>query len=112
MSVLEQLATRQFLVVTGKGAWQDRRRGAPGPRAGVRGRRVLLLEVDPRANLHEIAGPCRRRRRLIAGPISSCRTQSQQVMAEVVRDQVKVEMLVRRVTASPVFRHFVDAAPG
>ena len=115
MSVLEQLATRQFLVVTGKGGVGKTVVAALlGRVLASEGRRVLLLEVDPRANLHEIAGTVPSGGDVvIVGPnLFLQNLNPQQVMAEVVRDQVKVEMLVRRVTASPVFRHFVDAAPG
>jgi anion-transporting ArsA/GET3 family ATPase len=115
MSVLAQLATRQFLVVTGKGGVGKTVVAALlGRVLASEGRRVLLLEVDPRANLHEIAGSVPSDGEIVtAGPnLYLQNLKPAQVMAEVVRDQVKIEMLVRRVTASPVFRHFVDAAPG
>ena len=115
MSVLEQLAARQFLVVTGKGGVGKTVVAALlGRVLASEGRRVLLLEVDPRANLHELAGTAPSGGDVVpVGPnLFLQNLKPQQVMAEVVRDQVRIEVLVRRVTASPIFTHFVDAAPG
>jgi anion-transporting ArsA/GET3 family ATPase len=115
MSVLAQLATRQFIVVTGKGGVGKTVVAALlGRVLASEGRRVLLLEVDPRANLHEILGTAPSDGEVVpVGPnLFLQNLRPAQVMAEVVRDQVKIEMLARRVTASPIFKHFVDAAPG
>jgi anion-transporting ArsA/GET3 family ATPase len=115
MSVLAQLATRQFLVVTGKGGvGKTVVTALLGRVLASEGRRVLLLEIDPRANLHELAGtPPSDGEVITVGPnLFLQNLRPAQVMAEVVRDQVKIEMLARRVTASPIFTHFVDAAPG
>ena len=115
MSVLAQLAARQFLVVTGKGGvGKTVVTALLGRVLASEGRRVLLLEVDPRANLHELVGTAPSGGDVVAvGPnVFLQNLKPQQVMAEVVRDQLKIEMLVRRVTASTIFTHFVDAAPG
>lgn len=115
MSVLAQLTARQFLVVTGKGGvGKTVVTALLGRLLASEGRRVLLLEIDPRANLHELAGSAPSDGEVVAvGPnLFLQNLKPAQVMAEVVRDQLKIEMLVRRVTASPIFTHFVDAAPG
>lgn len=115
MSLLEQFTRRRFIVVTGKGGvGKTLVTALLGRVLAVAGRRVLLLEVDPRANLHELAGTAPSDGDLVA--VSSGQylqnLQPRAVMEQVVRDHLRVEMLVRRVVASPIFQHFVEAAPG
>jgi len=115
MALLEQLARRQFLVVTGKGGvGKTLVTALLGRLLSQAGRRVLLLEVDPRANLHELTGTPPSAGDIVqvgAGQYLQ-NLRPRYVMEQVVRDHLRVDMLVRRVVASPVFQHFVDAAPG
>lgn len=109
------LASVSLLVVTGKGGVGKTVVSAALGRALHRaGRRVLLLETDPRENLHELAGVAPSGGDLVAlAPGLFLQNLSPQyIIGEVVREQLHVEYLVKRVSASPVFRHFVDAAPG
>lgn len=115
MALLDHLARRRFLVVTGKGGVGKTLVAALlGRLLSQAGRRVLLLEVDPRANLHELTGTPPSAGDIVqvgAGHYLQ-NLQPRYVMEQVVRDHLRVDMLVRRVVASPVFQHFVDAAPG
>jgi anion-transporting ArsA/GET3 family ATPase len=113
--VLDLLARRRFLVVTGKGGVGKTLVSALlGRILAAEGRRVLLLEVDPRANLHELAGTAPSAGDVVGvGPdLYLQNLQPRHVMEQVVRDHLRVELLVRRVVRSSIFQHFVDAAPG
>ncbi len=115
MTLADRLRRQQLLVVTGKGGvGKTTVSAALGRLLASRGRRVLLLEVDPRENLHhlldvppsggEIVEAGARLRLQNVRPIA--------VVEELVRQRLKVELLVRRVLRSPVFQHFVEAGPG
>src|SRR4051794_13016881 len=55
--LLATLATRQLLVVTGKGGvGKTTVAVALGQRLAAAGKRVLVLEVDPRENAHRMLG--------------------------------------------------------
>jgi anion-transporting ArsA/GET3 family ATPase len=115
MALFEQLVRRRFLVVTGKGGvGKTVVTALLGRLLSQAGKRVLLLEVDPRANLHELAGtpPSAGDIVPVGAGLYLQNLQPRYVMEQVVRDHLRVDMLVRRVVTSPVFQHFVDAAPG
>ena len=115
MSLLADLASRRFLVVTGKGGVGKSVVSATlGRIASGEGRHTLLLEVDPRENLHELLGVAPSGGEVVtAGPALRLQNlQPRQVLEQVVRDHLRIEWLSKRVVASPVFEHFVDAAPG
>ncbi len=128
MELLERLASRQLLVVTGKGGvGKTVVAAALGSLLADLGRRVLLLEVDPRENLHQVfdVPPSGGERVRItpdgrrAGHGSATRgmlclqnLQPRQVIEDLVRQHVRLEMVTRRVVASPVFQHFIEGAPG
>lgn len=115
LPLIEQLAERQLLVVTGKGGVGKTAISATLGRILARaGRRTLVLEVDPRENLHQMLGmpPS-------GGDILQAEARlwvqnlkPRQVLDEVVRDQLKLELLVRRVLDSPVYENFANGAPG
>ena len=57
MSALARLAEWQLLVVTGKGGvGKTTLTAVLGRLLAGRGKRVLLLEVDPRESLHQVLG--------------------------------------------------------
>jgi anion-transporting ArsA/GET3 family ATPase len=115
MTLSAAVASRRFLVVTGKGGVGKSVVSATlGRIASGEGRHTLLLEVDPRENLHELLGvaPSGGDVVTVAPTLRLQNLQPRQVLEQVVRDHLRVEWLSRRVVASPVFEHFVDAAPG
>ncbi len=115
VSALDDLRRRDLLVVTGKGGVGKTAIAATLGRAlAAAGRRTLVLEVDPRESLHQMFGlpPS-------AGDIVAVEPRlwvqnlkPVEVLDALVRERVKVELLVRRVLESPVYQHFAPAAPG
>ena len=115
MNPIEQLARRQLVVVTGKGGVGKTAIAATLGRALAQaGRRTLVVEVDPRENVHQMLG---------VPPSGGAIVQTEarlwvqnlkprQVLDEVVRERLKLELLVRRVLNSPVYHHFATGAPG
>jgi anion-transporting ArsA/GET3 family ATPase len=115
MGVLDSLLQRQMLVVTGKGGVGKTAVSATLGRAFAEaGRRVLVVEVDPRENLHQMLGlPPSGGAIVPAGPrLWVQNLKPGQVLDEVVREQLKLEMLVRRVLDSRVYQHLAAGAPG
>jgi anion-transporting ArsA/GET3 family ATPase len=113
--LLEQLTRRQLLVVTGKGGVGKTAVSAVLGRIFARaGRRTLVVEVDPRENLHQMLGtPPSGGDILQAEPrLWVQNLKPRQVLDEVVRDQLKLELLTRRVLDSPVYQNFAAGAPG
>ncbi len=115
MALFDRLASRQFVVVTGKGGvGKTVISAALGSLFADLGRRVLLLEVDPRENLHQVfdvppsGGDIVR----ISPRLSLQNLQPRQVIEDLVRQHLRVDLLARRVTNSPIFQHFVEGAPG
>jgi len=106
---------RRLILVTGKGGvGKSAATAAIAAENAARGRRTLALEVDPRENLHQLfdVPPS-------GGEIVEVRERlylqnlkPADVVDWVVRKQVKVELVVQRVLASPVYHRFVEGAPG
>ena len=115
MNPMEQLARRQLVVVTGKGGVGKTVVSATLGRAlAAAGRRTLIVEVDPRENLHQMLGtPPSGGDILEAEPrLWVQNLKPRQVLDQVVRDQLKLELLARRVLDSPVYQQFATGAPG
>ncbi|MFL6193851.1 MAG: ArsA family ATPase [Thermoanaerobaculia bacterium] len=115
MSLIEQLSRRQLVVVTGKGGVGKTVVSATLGRAlAAAGRRTLVVEVDPRENLHQMMGTPPS-----GGDVMSAEPRlwvqnlkPQQVLDQVVRDQLRLELLTRRVLDSPIYQQFAAGAPG
>jgi len=112
---LEKLAERQLVVVTGKGGVGKTTLAAVlGRLMALRGKRVLLLEVDPRESLHQVLGTEPSGGAIVAaGPgLSIQNLQPAEVIEGLVREKVSIPYLARLITGSVAYRQFVEAAPG
>lgn len=115
MRPLATVATGELLLATGKGGVGKSVVAAALARQLARqGRRVLLLEVDPRESLHQLAGvapsggaPVPVVDRLV---LQSLRPR--QIVDGEIGARLPFGWLARRVLASPIYQHFVDGAPG
>jgi anion-transporting ArsA/GET3 family ATPase len=115
MSVLTPLLSRELLVVTGKGGVGKTAMAATfGLALAAAGRRTLVVEVDPRENVHQMLGvPPSGGEILPAGPrLWVQNLKPRQVLDEIVREQVKIEFLAQRVLGSAGYEQFAASAPG
>lgn len=125
MSVLDPLARKGFVVVTGKGgvgkstvsAVLARLLTGTSPSTRARreaSRRVLVIEVDPRENLHQLLGapPSGGEVVDVGGGLHLQHLKPRAVVDRVVEERVRIGAVARKVFASPVYQHFVDGAPG
>jgi len=115
MSLLETLTRRKLLVVTGKGGVGKTAISAVlGRQLAQAGRRVLVVEVDPRENLYQMFGLSPSGGEIIAAGRNLWiqNLKPRQVLDAVVRERLKIEMLARRVLASTIYQHFAEGAPG
>jgi anion-transporting ArsA/GET3 family ATPase len=115
MSLLEPLTRRQLIVVTGKGGVGKTTVAALLGRAlSQAGRRTLVVEVDPRENLHQMFGlpPSGGTIEMAGSRLWVQNLKPRQVLDEVVRERLKLELLARRVLDSTIYQHFTAGAPG
>ncbi|MFN8012270.1 MAG: ArsA-related P-loop ATPase [Holophagaceae bacterium] len=113
--LLERLAARKLVVVTGKGGvGKTTVTALLGLMLSRIGRRVLLLETDPRESLHQVLGVEPSGGAVVAaGPrLWIQNLQAQAVMAELVRAKVPLGILATRILEHPLYQHFVEGAPG
>lgn len=110
-----ELAQRKLIVVTGKGGvGKTALTACLGRFLAARGRRTLVFEVDPRENLHQMLGiPPSGGEIVEAGErLLLQNLHPREVVDAIVRERLKLEMLIRRVLESPVYQHFAEGAPG
>jgi anion-transporting ArsA/GET3 family ATPase len=115
MSLLEPLTRRQLVVVTGKGGVGKTTVSALLGRAlSQAGRRTLIVEVDPRENVHQMFAvpPSGGRIETAGSRLWVQNLKPRQVLDEVVRERLKLELLTRRVLDSSIYQHFAASAPG
>lgn len=109
------LGGRTLLVVTGKGGvGKSTLAAALGRALASRGRRALVLEVDPRETQHLLLDTVPSDGEILpAGDrlwLQNLRPRDE--IEELVRRRIPIALVARAVAASPVFHHFVEGAPG
>lgn len=113
--LLPALLTRQLIVVTGKGGVGKTTIAAALARLlSEAGRRVLLLEIDPRESLHQLLGTEPSGGSIVkATPkLAVQNLQPQKVVESLVREKVPLPLLAKKIVASSIFQHFAGGAPG
>jgi len=114
-SLWGRLASLQLLVVTGKGGVGKSVLSAVlGKLLADAGRKVLLMETDPRENLHHLLDIAPSGGEIVpAGDnLFLQNLQPRRVLDDLVRERLKIGAMSRRVLASAVYQHFAEAAPG
>ncbi|MFV2073446.1 MAG: ArsA family ATPase [Thermoanaerobaculales bacterium] len=113
--VLQRLDRMKLLVVTGKGGvGKSTVTAALGALLANRGRTVLLIEVDPRENLHQLLDTPPSGGEIVEGAarLYLQHLEPRALLDDLVREKLKVGPLVRKVLSSPVHRHFTEGCPG
>src|ERR1700680_1719383 len=115
MRLLDRLARLQLVVVTGKGGvGKTALACALGSSLAAAGKRTLVLEVDPRDNVHQMFGiPPSGGQVVPAAPrLWAQNLKPSEVLDAIVRERLRMRVLARRVLASPIYEHFSAGAPG
>lgn len=115
MSWLAGLCQRRLIVVTGKGGvGKTSIAAALGLLLSERGRSALVLEVDPRENVHRIldTAPSDGQVVTVRPGLYLQNLQPRQVVDQLIGERVKLGVLVRRILNSPIYTHFAEGAPG
>lgn len=115
MGLLSRLEKLQLIVVTGKGGvGKSTISAALGALLANRGRTVLLIEVDPRENLHQLLDTEPSGGDIVeaASRLYLQHLDPRRLLDDLVREKLKVGALVRKVLSSPVHLHFTEGAPG
>jgi anion-transporting ArsA/GET3 family ATPase len=113
--LLDSLFARRLVVLTGKGGVGKSVVGAAlALAARERGKRVLLVEVAAPLEAARLLGgePSLGRETEAIPGLFTVNLDPATVMDEYVRHVVRLEMFVRRILESPVYRRFFAAAPG
>jgi anion-transporting ArsA/GET3 family ATPase len=115
MGISHRLDRLQLLVVTGKGGvGKSTVSAALGAHLANRGRKVLLIEVDPRENLHQHLDTPPSGGEIVeaASNLWLQHLDPRGLLDDLVREKLKVGPLARKVLSSPIHHHFTEGAPG
>ena len=115
MGALARLEELELIVVTGKGGvGKSVVSAALGALLANRGRTVILIEVDPRENLHHLLDTPPSGGEIVeaAANLFLQHLEPRKLLDDLVQEKLKVGPLVRKVLASPVHLHFTEGAPG
>jgi len=114
-AALDALGQRKLVVVTGKGGvGKSAVASALGRLFAEGGRRVLVLEVDPRENVHQMFGIPPSGGEIVhaGGHLHLQNLKPRQVLDTIIREQVKIGAVARRVLESPIYEQFAAGMPG
>ena len=114
-TLLHQLQSRRFLVVTGKGGVGKSAIAAALARTlAAAGRRVLLVEIDPRESLHQLFGVAPSGGDVVpfGHGLWLQNLKPRQALDELMREQLGSGLLFRRLTSSAGYHHLAEGAPG
>jgi len=114
-NLLDRLSRRKLIVVTGKGGvGKTAITAALGRTLAKAGRQVLLLEVDPRENLHHLLDvpPSGGEVVEVTLRLFLQNLKPQAVIDAIVESRLPMQFLVHRVQKSPVYQRFTEGAPG
>jgi anion-transporting ArsA/GET3 family ATPase len=115
MRILDDLGSRDLIVVTGKGGVGKSAVAATlGTMMADAGRRTLVLEVDPRENVHQMLGapPSGGEILPVGRNLFLQNLQPRTVIDRLVLERVRFGVVARRIFKSPVYHHFTAGAPG
>lgn len=113
--ILDRLLEARLAILSGKGGVGKSVVGAAlALAAAERGRRTLLVEVDAPLEAARYLGapPAGSRETEVRKNLFTVSLDPAEVMEEYVRTTVKVELLARKILASPIYERFFAAAPG
>ena len=113
--VLDELLSKRLVILSGKGGVGKSVVGAAlALAARERGKRVLLVEVEAAHEAARYLGgrPSGGAVHEVLPGLFTLNLDPAAAMAAYVRSTVRVEMLARRVLASPLYHRFFAAAPG
>jgi anion-transporting ArsA/GET3 family ATPase len=115
MRLDDTLKRLQLIVVTGKGGVGKTALACTiGRLLAEAGRKTLVLEVDPRENVHQMLGVAPSGGAVVpaGSDLWVQNLKPEEVLDALVRERLHIEFLVRRVLASPVYTQFSAGAPG
>ncbi|MCP3978328.1 MAG: ArsA family ATPase [bacterium] len=115
MNLLERIGGLRLILVSGKGGvGKSTLTAALGRCLSSAGRRVLLLEIDPRESLYPLldVDPSGGEMQRVSPRLWVQNLRPREVLDQVVHDQLKIGVLARRVVNSPIYRQFAETAPG
>ncbi len=113
--LLDSLLSRRLLFLTGKGGVGKSVVGmALALAARARGKRVLLVEAAASLEAARVLGgsPSRGRETQVLPGLFAVNLDPKAVMDEYVHHVARLDLLARRIIASPIYERFFAAAPG
>ena len=115
MTLIERISGLQLAVIGGKGGvGKTTLAAALGNCLAGQGKRVLLLETDPRESLYHVFGvpPSGGEVVRVAERLHLQTLRPRVVLNALVREKLRVGLLVDRILNSTVYDHFAEGAPG